>query len=760
MEQHELHQWEAQCTQEESPHCQTQCPLHIDIRTFCKKFAAGKINEAWAVLYKSMPVPHITANLCNGSCMETCLRKDLGGSINMPELERCCAANATKNPPVRPLPSKGKRVLILGGGLSALAAAWDLAKKGINPTILSTETYDGIASRIPEDAFAQHEQAMEKLGVIFSNEEPPTDLTKACAEWDAVLLASPEVADNYACELSNPKILQTDISSVFSVPSPCIATTIERIALGRTLALSAERSIQNVSLTAGRDLEGSYGSRLQTAVSTVSSLPQLPAGNEGYDEATAMLEAGRCIQCECMQCVNNCVYLAEFKSYPKVYARQIYNNAAIIMGTRHANKMINSCMLCGLCEEICPEDFAVQNLCLSARQDMVAASTMPPSAHEFAIRDMAFANTAGMLAKNAPSASASTYAFFPGCQLPAISPHLVESTYAYLRASLEEPVGLFIHCCGAPAHWSGQKDLTEATTAQILQQWEAMGKPQLISGCPTCATMFAELLPQIPTRSLWEVLEEVGLPAQARLSQQPYVLHDPCSTRHDEPMRTHVRSITEKLTIPTTEPHLSGSLTECCGFGGLLDSANPKLSRKASQHRADVLSLCTEDEQDVLTYCAMCRDMLARTGKRTIHLLDILFPENNPALTCCNADPAAMPVTGFSERRENRMRLKEHLLTTLWGEAESPAEENAPTITYTEQAAANMEERRILRSDIRKVVDHVEATDESLFNTKTQHHAASFRPVSVTYWMEYTKDENGYLIHNVWSHRMQIIPPK
>lgn len=160
-------------------------------------------------------------------------------------------------------------------------------------------------------------------------------------------------------------------------------------------------------------MERSYGSRLQTAVSSVSSLPQLPADNEGYDETTAMLEAGRCIQCECMQCVNNCVYLAEFKSYPKVYARQIYNNAAIIMGTRHANKMINSCMLCGLCEEICPEDFAVQNLCLSARQEMVAASTMPPSAHEFAIRDMAFANTAGMLAKNAPSASASTYAFFP-----------------------------------------------------------------------------------------------------------------------------------------------------------------------------------------------------------------------------------------------------------------------------------------------------------------------------------------------------------
>ncbi|SIO11988.1 pyridine nucleotide-disulfide oxidoreductase/dicluster-binding protein [Halodesulfovibrio marinisediminis] len=760
MEQHELHQWEAQCTQEEAPHCQSQCPLHIDIRTFCKKMAAGKMNEAWAVLYKSMPMPHITANLCNGACMETCLRKNLGGSINMPELERCCAANATKNPPVRPLPSKNKRVLIIGGGLTALAAAWDLAKKGITPTILSKNAYEDITARVPEEAFAQHEAAINKLGVQFSSEEMPDDLETACDNFDVVLLATPEAADLYACNPTDSKILQTNISSVFSVPSPCLASTIERIALGRTLALSAERSIQNVSLTAGRETEGSYASRLQSDISSFSSLPLLPASDEGYDEATAMLEAGRCMQCECMQCVNNCVYLAEFKSYPKIYARQIYNNAAIVMGTRHANKMINSCMLCGLCEEICPESFAVQNLCLTARQDMVADSTMPPSAHEFALRDMAFANTAGMFAKNAPSASASSFAFFPGCQLPAISPHLVESTYAYLRDAMEEPVGLFIHCCGAPAHWAGQKDLTETTTNQILQQWEEMGKPELITGCPTCATMLATLLPQIPTRSLWEVLEEVGLPPTARMPKQPYVLHDPCSTRYNEPMRSHVRSITEQLKISITEPHLSGSLTECCGYGGLLDNANPQLSRKASQHRADILSECTEDEQDVLTYCAMCRDMLARTGKRTIHLLDILFPSCDTALACCNADPATVPVTGFSDRRENRMRLKEHLLKTVWGEAEAAADEHVPSISYTEQAAANMEERRILRSDIRKVVDYVEATNNSLFNTQTRRYVASFRPVGVTYWMEYIKDKEGYRIHNAWSHRMQIIPPK
>jgi len=60
------------------------------------------------------------------------------------------------------------------------------------------------------------------------------------------------------------------------------------------------------------------------------------------------------------------------------------------MGSRSANLLINSCSLCGLCEAVCPEDFAMQDLCLQARRSMVQRGKMPPSAHEFALEDMAF----------------------------------------------------------------------------------------------------------------------------------------------------------------------------------------------------------------------------------------------------------------------------------------------------------------------------------------------------------------------------------
>ncbi len=76
----------------------------------------------------------------------------------------------------------------------------------------------------------------------------------------------------------------------------------------------------------------------------------------GYSAEEAVEEAKRCLQCECMECVKVCEFLAGFKGYPKKYIRQIYNNLSIVMGQRHGNKLINSCSICGLCKEVCPED--------------------------------------------------------------------------------------------------------------------------------------------------------------------------------------------------------------------------------------------------------------------------------------------------------------------------------------------------------------------------------------------------------------------
>jgi L-lactate utilization protein LutB len=166
------------------------------------------------------------------------------------------------------------------------------------------------------------------------------------------------------------------------------------------------------------------------------------APRAGYAPAEARAEAARCLDCQCLECVKVCAYLERFGSYPRKYAREIYNNASIVMGMRQANQLVNSCSLCGLCQTVCPTDFAMQDLCRQARRDMVARGKMPPSAHEFALLDQDFSLSENFaLARHQPGRDASAEVFFPGCQLCASAPAQAKAVYQHLMATRPGGVG-------------------------------------------------------------------------------------------------------------------------------------------------------------------------------------------------------------------------------------------------------------------------------------------------------------------------------
>ncbi len=541
--------------------------------------------------------------------------------------------------------------------------------------------------------------------------------------------------------------LQTEKENLFASVGLSIGSPVSLIAVGRKGALSIERAMQNASLTAGRDRDNPFETRLYTNINNVQTVPPVEIPEKGYSQEQAKKEAGRCLLCECMECVNNCVYLEEFKKYPKAYARQIYNNASIVMGTRQANNLINSCMLCGLCEEVCPDNFSMKDLCLEARQDLVEKGHMPPSAHEFAFRDMEFADSSSCsLVKHEKGLKKSRQVFFPGCQLTASDPGAVERSYKHLCSTLEGGTGLMLRCCGAPADWAGQKDMFNRKMESLERDWISLGRPIIIAACPSCIESLRKGLPEAEIRSLWSDLASGHKELQQVTEARKLSLQDPCSARHNHELMADVRNLLSSMEISFNEPELSGAMTECCGFGGLLASANEPLSVKVAERRGEKLS------DDGITYCAMCRDLLAKAGKRCMHILDIIFPSGI-------ADAAARPAPGYSERRENRVRLKENLLKELWYEGIPPRNDyESILIEFTDEAHKLMEERRILLSDVQKTIQAAQESGKELENIETGHKLVHFRPVTVTYWVEYEKSEiNKYLVHRVWSHRMRIL---
>jgi glutamate synthase (NADPH) small chain len=67
-----------------------------------------------------------------------------------------------------------------------------------------------------------------------------------------------------------------------------------------------------------------------------------------------------------------------------------------------------------------------------------------------------------------------------------------------------------------------------------------------------------------------------------------------------------------------------------------------------------------------------------------------------------------------------------------------------------------MEKRMILVEDVQQVVQWAEKTGHKLVNRESGAFLAHYRPGTVTYWVEYSPADDGYVIHNAYSHRMHV----
>lgn len=326
-----------------------------------------------------------------------------------------------------------------------------------------------------------------------------------------------------------------------------------------------------------------------------------------------------------------------------------------------------------------------------------------------------------------------------------------------------------LRCCGIPAHWAGQEEAFRQATAAFAAQWQRLGRPRVIAACAGCLTVlrlpqFQAAAPGLEAVSLWEVLAQTPLPSggsRPPLPVGPLALHDPCTARDDAAFRTAARAVAASLGVAVVELPLSGERTECCGFGGLMAQVNAPLSRSVAARRAG------ESPLDYLACCAMCRDRLVAAGKRTWHLLDLVFPgpdsAASPAGDCagdCVSAAATRPGPGYSARLEARAALKARLLRQVWGEEPAPQAE-ALQLCISPEVAARLEERRILVSDLRQTLDSALATGRFLLDAGSNRLLASARPRRVTFWVEFAPESvaegEGWRILNAWSHRM-IVP--
>lgn len=68
-----------------------------------------------------------------------------------------------------------------------------------------------------------------------------------------------------------------------------------------------------------------------------------------------------------------------------------------------------------------------------------------------------------------------------------------------------------------------------------------------------------------------------------------------------------------------------------------------------------------------------------------------------------------------------------------------------------------MKNRWILLQDVEEVIENAEASKEKFTNPENGHWLARKILPNVTYWVEYEKKEESYIVYNAYSHRMEVM---
>lgn len=735
------------CRQGEKPFCTSTCPFHVDVLDFQQKLGRNNYNSAYKTYRNAVGFPEIVSELCPEYCAASCPRKDLDQAVQLSLLEKTCLAKATKKDPTDyNLPVKNQKIGIIGAGISGLACALRLCSKKYNVTIYEkTDRLGGqLWNLLPQDIFLEdiHRQfQFENYTLHFNTEIKNIDELRN-EGFDAIYIATGKDGTDFgALNHENGHCYLAGDTPVFAGGSLIGKDIMHALADGLDMSWAIELYFKTGRLQYPEIGQPSKAVANPDKLIITEAIKPTDHGIFTDEEVTA--EANRCIRCQCDACRTYCDLSAYHNKWPLMMRDEILSTVSASESMLHktpAIRLINTCTQCNLCEETCPENIQIGEMIKEARYMLHQQNKTPGAYHQFWLNDLEFANGEfAALKKKAPGQEECNYAFFPGCHLGAANPDYVIEPYQWLL-SKDPKTGLLLRCCGVPAEWSGNEEMHKGLIDDLRKDWEQLGKPVLIMACPSCTKHFKEYLPEIETISLYERLEEGGAQWKSVALEQTYSVFDPCTARNIIPVQQAVRKLAKDAGV-SFEELPKGDKHGCCGFGGHGSTANSDFTDYVTKNRAEL------SENPYLVYCINCRDIFREKEKPVLHILDLLF----------NIDIEGKELPNITERRNNRVILKERLLNEIWEEKmESKPEKCKLNLIIKPEIQEKMNTLKIFEEDICNVLEFCKSINRRTFDPQKETYSCYREIGYITYWVEYRLVGEDYEIVNVYTHRLKI----
>jgi Fe-S oxidoreductase len=810
-----------QCLANEPAFCTAKCPFRLDVREFTARIEQGRVDAAYKLYRDAVGFPAVVSELCDKPCESACPLKEADSPIAIRELERFVVAQVDdKAPNDYNLPSRGKRVAVVGAGLAGLGCALRLATKKYQVEVFEASEAIGGSDwhdwpATPHDA-RNRDRAIDDIALQFRHEAYTLHLNRRIASrtevnalgFDAVFVATGVGGLDFGLVGNSFCLLDfRDDGGVAGqgagrggLADLSANAGIGWFAGGALIGQTGVFALAN-GLSAGAAVDAFLrtGNLLYPNAEQETKMVLAPFKLEQYaqirNECEAAPtgagfhagEAARCLKCRCDACMLYADLPAYAGKWPirirdEVFATTLPGKAEV--KATPARRLINTGNLSGAFEAACPVGIDLDGLLLAGRQSMHRQEKMPWAFHEFHLRDMAHADSEAAALTlvfekqnggeadgpgKAPAARAkkeplepARYAFFPGCQLGAGNPRLPEIAWNALKRMDASGgirlAGLILRCCGAPAEWAGDEALLQKKLEGIRVEWERLEYPTLALACPSCMRLFEKCLPDVETVSLYEILQIPGgkIPGARAAASCEWAVFDACAAARLKNAAAVRKSVRGLAQSAGVSLRPLPVQDRIARCCGF--GGQPDLAAPTFARQV-VQNRLQESALPYICYCMNCRDAFVKAGKPTKHILEILFPE-----------AASDRLPTVTERRENRARLR----AGLAAEAALPKKRYDFELEISEEHLAQMDQDKILAEDVFAVVAYSRKTGRSIHHAHGGRRSGCLMIGKTTYWVDVVRGPSAFGVCNagvtgkdiveglrlagVYSHRIAFEP--